>query len=146
MKYLQQAVKLGDDTGELAMGEMYEKGLGTSQNLQAAIQHNFVASYRLANLYRDGIGVTENYKSAFDWYYESAKFHYAPAQEALGELYNLGLGTTSDQKKSYEWTSIAAKNGNKEAASRLVALKALLDSTGLEEANQELASAGKRVF
>ena len=59
------------------------------------------AQNRLGIIYRNGIGVSTNYKAAVRWFHQAASQNYAPAQKNLGQMYEQGLGVDRDLGKAY---------------------------------------------
>ncbi len=70
----------GDAAAQLYVGEIFEKGLGSQVDYQAAAQWyekaanqgNFQAQLNLGHLYEKGLGVAQNQETAMRWYRKSA--------------------------------------------------------------------------
>ena len=70
----------GDAAAQLYVGEIFEKGLGSQVDYQAAAQWyekaanqgNFQAQLNLGHLYEKGLGVPQNKETAMRWYRKSA--------------------------------------------------------------------------
>jgi TPR repeat protein len=73
------------------------------------------AQVSLAEMYRSGQGVQQDYKEAVKWYRKAAEQGDAGAQKNLGYLYGNGLGVPKDLIKSYMWYYIASVSGHKGA-------------------------------
>ena len=77
---------------------------------------NRVAQNNLCVMYRNGWGVSQNYKEAVRWYRLAAEQGHAMAQSNLGVMYRNGEGVLADFIIAHMWFSIAANNGNELAA------------------------------
>ena len=53
--------------------------------------------------YRDGNGVTKDYKQAMDWFVKAAAAGDSDAMLNIGFLYADGQGVTTDYAKAKEW-------------------------------------------
>lgn len=73
-----------------------------------ADQGDAVAQYSLGVIYRDGVGVAQNYAVAVQWHRLAADQGYAPAQYNLGVMYFQGEGLPMDDVAAYMWFSLAA--------------------------------------
>jgi hypothetical protein len=62
----------------------------------------------LADLYRDGRGVTRDMAQAVDGYHKAADHGDAGAQGTLGILYSVGMGVQRDDVEAYYWLCLAA--------------------------------------
>jgi len=82
---------------------------------EAAKRGNVEAFNNLAALYREGMGVEQDYKKAFILFSKAAQAGNAQAQFNLGALYDLGLGCEEDKEKAIEWCRKAAYQGHEKA-------------------------------
>ena len=57
--------------------------------------------------YRDGKGVTQDYKEAAKWFRKAAEKGDAFGQRELGLCYETGKGVGKDQKEAEKWLTIA---------------------------------------
>jgi TPR repeat protein len=62
----------------------------------------------LGDLYQHGLGVTQDYAQAGEWYRKAAEQNNSDAQSNLGELYYDGLGVIQDYLEAYFWFDLAA--------------------------------------
>ncbi len=76
---------------------------------------NVSAQYNLGLMFSVGLGTTQDYKKAFEWYKKAAEQGYAPAQYNLGSMFVNGQGTTEDHKQAFEWYKKAAEQGEVDA-------------------------------
>ncbi|MDK3157151.1 tetratricopeptide repeat protein [Kamptonema cortianum] len=71
-------------------------------------------------LYHDaGIGVAQNKKEAFNWFYAAAEQGDASAQYNLALRYLRGVGTQANEKEAVEWFRLASLQGVPEAQNNL---------------------------
>ncbi len=78
---------------------------------RSAEQGNAYAQYSIGQMYRQGLGVTQNYKQAVSWYQKAAEQGNAYAQVNVGMMYDQGLGVTQDSKQAVSWYQKAAEQG-----------------------------------
>ena len=113
----------GDVTAEFQVADAYAAGKGAPREprqlaadykqaaawyQKAAEQGNIPAQIHLADLYRDGRGVTRDMAQAVAWYRKAADQGDAGAQGTLGLLYSVGMGIPRDDVEAYYWLSLAA--------------------------------------
>jgi hypothetical protein len=113
----------GNATAELQVADAYAAGNGAPREprqlaadykqaaawyQKAAEQGNIPAQIHLADLYRDGRGVTRDMAQAVTWYRKAAELGDAGAQGTLGLLYSVGMGVQRDDVEAYYWLSLAA--------------------------------------
>jgi TPR repeat protein len=111
---IQPIAYAGFDEGASA----YKKG-----NYQAALkefkplaeQGNVDAQFSLGMIYRNGQGVTQDYKQAIYWYKKAAEQGDADAQYILGVMYYEGQGVSQDYKQASSWYRKAAEQGDEKA-------------------------------
>jgi TPR repeat protein len=113
------AAEQSDANAQLALGRLYENGLGLEQDereaarlyLLAADQGHSGAQSRLAGLYYDGRGVEQDDATAASWFDRAAAQDHAPAQYNLGLMYLQGRGpqhvTAID---GVMWITVAMQN------------------------------------
>jgi len=73
----------------------------------------------LADAYRDGQGVVQDYAEAAKWYRLSAQQGNATGQFNLGATYDYGQGVLQDYAEAVKWYRLAAQQGNASAQSNL---------------------------
>lgn len=76
-----------------------------------AEQGNASAQYNLGQIYREGLGVTQDYKVAEQWYRKAAQQDFRDAQYNLGYMYYKGYGVQQNHKEAMKWYLRAAENG-----------------------------------
>ncbi len=105
---------VGDDkAAETARLIQAENEARFSQLKPLAAQGGINAQYRLADLYRRGIGTKKDVKAAHRLYTAVAKKGHAGAQFALGRMYANGEGVKQSYSRAAEWYVLAAKIGGK---------------------------------
>ena len=78
---------------------------------QMAEEGSAFAQYRLANIYREGIGTEINRDLAFEWFKKSAEQGFAPAQYVLAVRYLEGIGTEINEDLAFKWYKKSADQG-----------------------------------
>jgi len=68
--------------------------------------------FDLGVLYRDGLGVAQDYDKARELFQKAADAGDADAMNNLGALYGKGLGVAQDYGKAREWYQKGADAGN----------------------------------
>jgi TPR repeat protein len=77
----------------------------------AAEQGNPEAQFELGQMHAQGLGTTQQFEAAADWYLLAAKQGHAKAQFHLGFLYSHGQGVRQDYAKAYQWYCISDRFG-----------------------------------
>ena len=70
---------------------------------------------KLAKLYENGTGVSQNDSEALEWYRKAAENGNADAQIELGKRYFEGRGVSTNEDEAVKWYTKAAENGNTDA-------------------------------
>ena len=138
------------------MGNSYLEGTGVDKDISKAVNwfNKAIANAcpfamnTLASLHLEGIGVPQDFKRAYQLYFDSAQSGKFPkAMYNLGDMHLLGLGIPVDYTKAIMWFERAVENGAKYAefklfeakekkrkeAEALEKMKELEQSAGLEE-------------
>ncbi|BBP00076.1 tetratricopeptide repeat protein [Sulfuriferula nivalis] len=82
---------------------------------KAADQGNPYAQMALGDMYEQGLGVNQNLKVAADWREKSAKRGNVQAQLKLGKMYLTGTGVVKNVNQAEYWLNRAAVAGDSEA-------------------------------
>ena len=123
--WLQAAADGGSPFAHYRLGALYEKGVGVARDAararalytKAADAGNARAMHNLAVLYaQDGGQGKPDYPVALDWFRRAGAYGVRDSQFNLGVLYGRGLGATQDLAQSWLWFSLAAKQGDTDAA------------------------------
>ncbi len=80
---------------------------------KSAEQGNAYAQYSIGQMYRQGLGVTQDSKQAVSWFQKAAEQGFTQAQYNLGMMYGNGRGVMKDYIEAYKWHSIAYASGEK---------------------------------
>ncbi len=85
--------------------------MGFKEMELAALQGDFDAQTRLAEMYRKGQGTPRDLQSAIYWFKQAAKQGDARADNQLGVIYGTGEGVAKDYKESARWYREGADRG-----------------------------------
>lgn len=107
--------------GWYLLGVLHEFGTGVSKDPAearrlyrlAANEKHPAASYRLARLYRDGVGGPAHAGNAFKRMRAAAEAGFAPAMTDLAAMYDAGKGTTRDAAEARRWREKAKQSARK---------------------------------
>jgi localization factor PodJL len=143
VRWLDRAAKGGSAPAMFRLGAIYEKGAGAKKDLAAARDHYRAAAekghgkamHNLAVLYAEGVdGAAADYRTAAEWFRKAADRGVADSQYNLGILYARGIGVEHNFAEAYKWFSLAAKEGDKDAAKKRDEIAAHLDQQSLAAA------------
>ncbi|MDB5623197.1 MAG: hypothetical protein JWR39_1760 [Devosia sp.] len=124
----QAAIAMGFPLAEVALGGLYELGLGLEQNAGEAVrlyQKAFdeaklpIAAANLGYVFDAGIGVEADRAKAARFYEIASDAGISWASTSLGWLYEQGLGVEADYPKAVELYQAAAAMGDADAANNL---------------------------
>jgi TPR repeat protein len=105
----------------------------------AAVAGDADAQMALASMYRQGIGVRQNWQRAVNYYRAAALQGHVSGQLNLGDLFATGQGVPRDLVRAYAWLSLAAEQKHSWAIDRLADVKTTM-STGEIAAAERLAA------
>lgn len=105
-----------DQLCQIQMAQLYEFGFAPQGGLSSAQTHykqamgyDGVAEYRLGRFYELGLGTTQSYERALDYYLAAAKNHRnGAAMQRLGVMHEKGLGVPVDLVQAAAWYEKAA--------------------------------------
>lgn len=106
------------------------------ETLKKAEQGHAAAQYNLGVMYANGQGVPQDDKEAVKWYTRAAEQGYADAQYNLGVMYGRGDGVPEDYVQAYKWFNLAAAQGIEMAKDNRDALRTLMTSAQVAEAQR----------
>lgn len=117
----------GDVQAMLALGSLYEQGIGTARNFTSALRIYEKAAFagsaggyfRLGICYEVGMGATADMTKAVANYQKAAELGLPQAQHKMSSLYFTGLGLPKDEKQGFALLSQAAESGDAQAANEL---------------------------
>jgi TPR repeat protein len=134
--WLDRAAKAGIAPAQLALGGIYEKGLGVAKDpqlarvyyLAAAQRGNSKAMHNLAVLYAQGVGGTSDYTTAAEWFRRAAMHGLPDSQFNLAVLYERGAGIERDPVEACKWFALAARQGDPAAVKKRDEMAQQLDA------------------
>lgn len=103
-------------------------GIGSPALIEAAGGNDPKALFEIGLRLLEGRGGEPKAAEALDWFAQSAKLGFAPAQYSLGTLFEKGNGIARDTGAARDWYLLAALQGNVRAMHNL----AVLYATGIE--------------
>jgi TPR repeat protein len=113
-------IEQGDANSLLALGAMYQNGVGVTQDyveamkcyqLAAALGDPTAALY-IGTMNYSGLGVETDRSEAFNWYRLSATRGNVQAQIYLAAMYADGDGVAQDFVRAHKWFNILSAEGN----------------------------------
>jgi localization factor PodJL len=136
VSWLDRAAKAGIAPAQLALGGIYEKGLGVAKDpqlarvyyLAAAQRGNAKAMHNLAVLYAQGAGGNLDYASAAQWFRKAAMHGLTDSQFNLAVLYERGAGVECNPIEAYKWFALAARPGDPAAVKKRDEIAQQLDA------------------
>jgi TPR repeat protein len=136
LSWLDRAAKAGIAPAQLALGGIYEKGLGVGKDpqlarvyyLAAAQRGNAKAMHNLAVLYAQGVGGDPDYAAAADWFRKAAMHGLSDSQFNLAVLYERGAGIDRNPVEACTWFALAARRGDPAAAKKRDEIAQQLDA------------------
>jgi localization factor PodJL len=142
VKWFERAVAKGSPAAAFRLGMAYEKGQGVQKD-RARAKTNYVlaaesghlkAMHNLAvMLVEDSstAGKQPDYTSAIPWFRKAAERGLRDSQYNLGVLYARGLGLPQNLPESFRWFSLAANQGDVDAAKKRDDVASRLDQQTL---------------
>ena len=79
---------------------------------RAAERGSASAQNRLGVMYRDGVGIAQDYEAAVGWFRPAAEQGHAGGQNNLGVMYGTGRGVSRDDAEAVRWYRRAAEQGH----------------------------------
>ncbi|MDC0379819.1 sel1 repeat family protein [Litorivicinus sp.] len=102
----------------------------------AANAGNADAEELIGIMYAMGLGVTQDYRRAFEWYLRSAMKGHAGAQSGVGWYYEVGRGLPSiDLVRAYMWYTLSAIGGDPDA---LISQEEVIKKMNPQQINEAL--------
>lgn len=126
VRWYMYAAAQGFAPAQYRLATYYERGRGVARNLKraqvwykrAAELGNVKAMHNLAVLSTTIDRENPDYKTALRWFREAAKRNLADSQFNLAVLYQGGVGVRQNNVEAYKWLSLAARQGDRDAAAR----------------------------
>ena len=117
-KMFQSSALLGKTISMFELGNLLlkEKEFFNSRwwLLKAADKGSSNALNTLGLIYKNGLGVDENYDKAMSYFEESAEKENMLAMQNIGDMYRYGLGVDKDYSEAYSWYLKSMEAGNME--------------------------------
>ena len=149
---LEDAAALGHPPAQLQLGELYKLGQGLEQDLgqartwfrRAANGGNVLAMHRVGVMTARGDGGLADAREAIGWFELAAQRGLVDSQYNLGAIYhpsgdNGPSSNLQDAGKAYYWYSLAAKNGDAQAAPLAVGIGATLGDAQRQSIDSSIA-------
>jgi TPR repeat protein len=137
--WLERAARAGLTPALLALGSVYEKGVGVARDpqrarayyLEAARKGNAKAMHNLAVLCAHGVGGKLDQAAAAEWFRKAAMRGVIDSQFNLAVLYERGAGVEQSVAEAYKWYALAARQGDAGAARKRDEVARQLDARTL---------------
>jgi localization factor PodJL len=141
--WLERAARAGLTPALLALGSVYEKGVGVARDpqrarayyLEAARKGNAKAMHNLAVLYAHGVGGKLDQAAAAEWFRKAAMRGVIDSQFNIAVLYERGAGVEQSAAEAYKWYALAARQGDAGAARKRDEIARQLDARTLTAMN-----------
>lgn len=109
----------GNPESELAVGWLYDNGLGVDRDETAATKwyrraanHGDArAEQYIATMYANGQGVAKDLRKAEHWFRLAAQSDNSGGQFGLGVMYRDGIVVSRDLVEAYKWFTLAMRSG-----------------------------------
>jgi TPR repeat protein len=146
-----KAAEAGDAEAQYALGARHESGDGVARDPvqafawyeKAAAQGHAGAMFAIAEMFIGGAGGTESDPSmASFWYMKAAEKGHRSAQARLGLMYGLGLAVAADAARAFYWLTLAARQGDAQAALLVARLSGEMDEADMARARALFEQAG----
>ncbi|MEL6921292.1 MAG: SEL1-like repeat protein, partial [Pseudomonadota bacterium] len=142
-----KSAEAGYAPAQQRLGSLYEKGVGTTRDLQiakswyqlAAEQGNAPAMHNLGVLYANGVDGQPDLIQAVTWFEQAALYGVRDSQYNLGVMAVRGDGMEPSLAQSYKWFALAAANGDADAASKRDTVAERMDPASLQQAKDDVA-------
>ena len=148
-QWLEQAANRGLPIAEYRLAALYEKGIGVTRDLptamslyvKAATAGNARAMHNLAVMHAEGsISGKPDYATAAEWFRKAGQLGVRDSQFNLGILYARGLGAPQDLGQAWLWFSLAAQQGDADAARKRDDIAAKMDPAAVNAAAAALGA------
>jgi len=140
-RFQKTLAKRGNSDAQYKLGDMYEKGIGTTKDKnkaqiwfeKAAAQGHNKAKYKLLYLDLEVNGLTAENKKQIELLHTKAEEKNTDAQYYLGKMYATGVGVQKDLSTALTWFNIATFNGDSEAEDEAIAIDEALSQNNVDE-------------
>jgi localization factor PodJL len=147
-QWFEQAAAQDLPLAQYRLATLYEKGLGLGRDPQLAMAWyakaagagNARAMHNLAVMNAEAAaGGKPDYGEAAQWFRKAGQFGIRDSQFNLGVLYARGMGVPQDLVQSWLWFSLAAQQGDADAAKKRDEVAAKMDPSAVGAAARALA-------
>jgi localization factor PodJL len=147
-QWFEQAAVQDLPLAQYRLAALYEKGLGVARDsalamswyTKAATAGNARAMHNLAVMNAEGAaGGKPDYSEAAQWFRKAGQLGIRDSQFNLGVLYARGMGVPQDLVQSWLWFSLAAQQGDADAAKKRDEVAAKMDAGAAATAARALA-------
>ncbi len=147
-QWFEQAAVRDLPIAQYRLAALYEKGVGVARDLQlamswyakAATAGNARAMHNLAVMNAEAAAAGKpDYAEAAQWFRKAGQLGIRDSQFNLGILYARGMGVPQDLIQSWLWFSLAAQQGDADAAKKRDEVAAKMDAPALLAAAKALA-------
>lgn len=128
-------VVAGSESGEAAFYAGDYKTALKIFNAQAE-GGNYGALYFLGEMHREGLGVSQSFAKAAEFYLKAAKGNHPYPQLRLGEMHRDGKGVAQDHKAAYMWFDLASSYGEQKGATERDRIAEKLSPAEINEAKK----------
>ena len=144
---IRKSANQNQPAAQYRLAKLYEIGEGVSQDQdmarqlteRAATNGNRIAMHDLALYYAEGRGgVNVDLPTAAKWFEKAAERGVVDSQFNLGVLHESGQGLPKNVTDAFVWYSIAAKQGDQFAKTRVEVLKSTLEQVDLVTADERV--------
>ena len=144
---IRKSANQNQPAAQYRLAKLYEIGEGVSQDQdmarqlteRAATNGNRIAMHDLALYYAEGRGgVDVDLPTAAKWFEKAAERGVVDSQFNLGVLHESGQGLPKNVTDAFVWYSIAAKQGDQFAKTRVEVLKPTLEQVDLITADERV--------
>ncbi len=149
---LNESAVLGHPPAQLQLGELYKLGQGVEQDLgqartwfrRSANGGNVLAMHRIGVMTARGDGGLADTEEAIGWFELAANRGLVDSQYNLGAIYHPSndgsASNVQDAAKAYYWYSLAANNGDEQAAPLAASVAASLTAPQRQEIDAAIAT------
>ena len=145
--WFERAAAAGLAPAQFRLGTLYSKGVGVQRDpaaakrwyAKAAEAGNARAAHNLAVMYSEPAGETPDYVEAAKWFRKAADLGVRDSEFNLAILYARGLGVDQDFRRSWLFFSLAAAQGDADAAKKRDEVAAKMAPDALAAAADDLA-------
>ncbi|MFN4141825.1 MAG: hypothetical protein ACK4HL_08265, partial [Aestuariivirga sp.] len=150
--WYQQSASRGLAPAQYRLGTLFDRGKGVPQDAaaaqlwyeRAAAGGNVKSMHNAAVIAAGTLLGTPNYDKAFRLFKEAAEYGLHDSQFNLAVLYERGLGTGIDAAEAWLWYSLAAQQGDGDAAKRADTLARTLPPDELKRLKAKVAAWGPK--